>query len=152
MSKRGWLVAFGSTALGLLGIGCGGSNESATVSKADFISGGDKICVDTVRKQASVYEEIVSESKGTEISAADGKAAEQELADGVASSIEEMIDEFEELGAPAGKEEEVATMLEEYENGAEESRADPRAFLTAEAFAAADAKAKELGLTKCDGI
>jgi hypothetical protein len=139
--------------LGLQGLGCGGSSdEIATVSKTDFAAGGNQICSETVETQAATYEQIVDEAEKTAVTAADGKEAEAKLASVVASSVEDMVDEFEELGTLAGKEAEVAEMLELYEQGAEKTRADPQAFLKAEAFIDADKRAARLGLEKCEGI
>lgn len=154
MNKGRLLIAIAIAVLGLQVVGCGGGDTAPTISKADFISGGDQICAETVKEQAANYEQIVTnaEAEGTEVTPADGKKVEQELANVVASSVEDMVAEFEDLGTPAGKEEAVAKMLEQYEEGAEETRADPQAFLKVEAFVAADESAKKLGLEKCEGI
>jgi len=147
-----WVIPLVVAVLGLYGLGCGGSDEATAISKSDFISKGNKICAETVADQTAAYERIGKEVAGKELTPDESRAKEHEFVEAVADTVDTMIDEFEELGVPTGKQETVDKMLSEYGQGAEEARESPQLFLSGKAFSEADQQAKAVGLNKCEGM
>jgi hypothetical protein len=143
-----WSTILGLTALGILILGCGSDGQD-TISTSVFIVRANHLCWKTIQGQTSAYKRIAAEAEESNITAADGRRSEQEVADAVVKSVKRMIGEFQSLGVPSAKESAVSRMLAEYEKGAKNTRANPQVFLRAEAFQAADATAVKLGLVKC---
>jgi hypothetical protein len=142
-------VLMALTLLAIGGVACGDSNdESATVSKPQFVAQGNSICWETLKTQEAAFQEILNqgiEEEATKFDPAKQKAFIQE----VASSTRKMVDELSALGAPSGDEAEVERILAEYEDGIAKAEAKPQALLSGEAFEDADAAAKAYGLKKC---
>ncbi|HST69153.1 MAG TPA: hypothetical protein VLI94_05800 [Solirubrobacterales bacterium] len=145
-------MVFLVAALGAQGIGCGSSDEPAVISRADFVAKANRICADTVEKQAAAFRRIGDEMAGRQLTTAEVREKEDQFGQEVVVAVEAMVDELEGLGAPAGEEEAVAKMLDRYERGAEAAASDARVFLTGKAFLEADTSAKSLGLSRCEGI
>ena len=114
MSKRLIASIFGALAVSLIA-GCGSSGDSSTSSltKAEFIKRGDAIC-GKVKSQLEA-----------ELQAAYKKSAKAEnLAKVIKSSAppayNAMIEELQDLGIPAGDEEQINAILDETTKGVEE--------------------------------
>jgi hypothetical protein len=145
-----WVVALMAFAAWGLASGCGsGGGEESTITGADFVSQGNEICLETTKAQHDALVQLGKEAKEGKIPS-QGRTGELALVKAIASSVESMIDQFEELGAPHGKEQSVNAMLTEYEAVAEEAQAEPKKFFTSKGFVVADHSASQLGLVRCE--
>jgi hypothetical protein len=134
--------------------GCGSSGSSTTettaaITKAEFVSKGNAVCVKGEKAQEAEINAYVKmhgleKKKPT-------KAQNVELVETVlAPNIQAQIDGVKALGAPSGEEQQVTSALKLSQQTLEEIEANPAlAFGNESAFAAAGKRLHALGLEKC---
>jgi hypothetical protein len=134
------LIMVGSAAAA---VGCGGSAESAPLTKKQFVREANAICADATAERASASKDLAaSDGDG-------GEAESEEAADALVAPVRIMSDELADLQAPRGDARAVGAIVAAFEAGAAKVEADPVAPDVAFAFARADRLALEYGLAAC---
>lgn len=146
--KRLLLVSIAGLSIQLTAGACGGGDDSTSVTKAEFLKQGNAICWEALKTQEAAFQQIVTEATEEEATKFDPEK-QKELVDRVTSSVEKMVGELSELGAPSGEDDAVGHILTGYAQGASEAKNDPKRLFAGEAFKDADAAATSFGLTKC---
>lgn len=136
----------------LVAVGCGGSDETSSLTKAQFVKQGNSICEDARRRQLSGVKKFLGERppnfKSTE-------ASQRELvAEAGFPPIGAATEELSELEAPTGDESEVAAIVEGLEDAlaTTESELDQLTKESASPFTEVNELADEYGLTSCSGF
>jgi hypothetical protein len=125
--------------VGLVAAGCGDSGSSDPLTKAQFLQEGNSICEDAETERSEALQ-----------SAADGDPEVAELATDALPPVEEMTEELSELDGPAGERGEVQAIVDAFNEGVEEVKADPGDPAVAiSAFTEANTLAESYGLTDC---
>jgi hypothetical protein len=139
----------------LLVAGCGSSSSTTTtttaaISKAEFVSKGNAICLAGNKKEKAetmaFYKKIgISEKE------APSKAQANELVETVlAPGIQSQIDSVKALGAPSGEEQQVTSALESAQETLNKIKAKPeQLFSNQNPFKATGEQLHALGLTQC---
>jgi hypothetical protein len=121
-------VAVGVLAVAILGAGCGDDGEStasASVTKAQFTKEANSICAERGKEQKAAFEnygeEVRAASKDGEVTPKmERKVADELIEETIIPSLEDQLDQMEEIGAPAADEAEIARMLRSLSLGIEE--------------------------------
>ncbi len=109
------------------------------MNRAQFVQEANSICQSAEVERSEALEE-----------AADGDPKVSELAIDALQPVEEMTEELDELGAPAGDENEIEAIVRAFEASIREVRADPADPTAAiAAFAEPSQLAEGYGLTDC---
>src|ERR1043166_5193165 len=136
MIKSGCMAIASAFVFGMLVAGCGGSDSSGPLTKAEFVQEAKSICQNAEVEQ------------GEALRAADSASGLAKLTLAALPPVEEMAEELAELSPPAGDAKEIAAIIEAVEAGVAEVKADPVAATAAiGAFAEANklAEAYEIG-------
>jgi hypothetical protein len=140
--------------VGVCMAGCGSSSSTstettATISKAEFVSKGNAVCVKGEKAQeaeinAYVKKHGLENKKPT-------TAQEAEIVETIlVPNIQSQIDGVKALGAPSGKEQQVSSALELSQQTLEKIEANPElAFGKEDLFVAAGKQLHALGLKEC---
>ena len=142
---RGWRAGLLSAGLVLVAGACGDSGESLT--KAEFIAQGNKICADSEQNIKSAAESLFTE-KG-KIPTADQIST---FATGtVAPEVQKQINELKKLNPPSDDKDRVGEILAEAKKGVDEIRRDPTSIQTREStpFGDYEELANAYGLKAC---
>lgn len=133
-------------------VGCGGSDETTSLTKAQFIKQADAICKKADLVQVKNIKRLEDEKKME-----DRPPAEQnELVTTV--GLDPMLKEAEEIGglpAPEGDEAQIEALVEAIEAGVERARKEPAEFVAYGApdfFEKADNIAKKYGMKECSEV
>ncbi|MCW2792697.1 MAG: hypothetical protein JWO76_1795 [Nocardioides sp.] len=155
MTRTQLLLPSIALAVGLAVSGCGGKEDSGSkadasssptlaITTADFTAQANAIC-------AAGNEEIQTAADAL----GDGPTQEQIEAfasDTLVGNIQGQHDNIEELGAPAGSEDDVTAMLDSLQSGIDAVTADPSLITSdTDPFGEANDLAAGLGLTECAG-
>lgn len=147
LSIRGLLAVAAILSALLFAAGCGGSDDSATgssggssggstevtvdtgsLSKAAFIKQAKTICANTWTQFEKGLFGAYEEAQNNPPKPTEPSPTNVYFESGFPETYEQMIDEFSELGAPAGDEEEIKAILEALQKLLDESREDPEGF------------------------
>lgn len=99
MSKRFIALLAGVVAIVAVVAGCGGSDDSSSLSKAEFIKQGDEICKNASAQIESEAEEFAKKNN-VDTSNPTKKQQEEVIAAVVAPGLRSEADELEALGTP----------------------------------------------------
>jgi hypothetical protein len=130
--------------------GCGGdsgtASDSASLSQAEYVKEGNKICAE--RKKAwdagvASYEKEVKAKKGAD----PREIAEQALDESIIPALSQELEAFEELGAPVGKEKQVNKFLKNLSKPIQNVEKEGVDGITEAGFGKVAQEAKALGLT-----
>jgi len=121
-------VAVGVLAVAVLGAGCGDDGEStasASVTKAQFTKEANSICAEREKEQKAAFEnygkEVRAVSKDGEVTPKmEREVANELIEEKIIPSLEDQLDQMEELGAPAADEAEITRMLKSLSQAIEE--------------------------------
>lgn len=132
------LVAF------LVVAGCGGSDSSTPLTKAEFAKRGTEICETAAsgRTQASKEAAKQSGSGGTK----EGK----EITEALLDPVRKMTEELAELTPPKNQAKALEALVSALEAGIAKIEAEPAGGETASAFSKANELTKEVDLTACE--
>lgn len=147
------LTLIAALIVGVSVAGCGSSSTTtettAAITKAEFVSKGNAVCVKGEKAQEAEINAYVKKH-GLE-KKKPSKAQNVELVETVlAPNIQSQIDEVKALGAPSGEEQQVSSALELSQQTLEKIEANPElAFGKEDPFAAAGKQLHALGLKDC---
>ena len=102
--------------LALLASGCGGGGDASSLSKAEFISQGNAICMQSYEKRNSDYQAYVQSQESA-------LGPEEIVTMFVLPSLSEAAEQLGELGAPAGNEKRVQAIVAGIEKAVKRSEA-----------------------------
>lgn len=115
-------------ALAALVAGCGGgdetTDETVTLTKAEFIKQGDAICKEANEENETEAEEFAEENDFT-LEKASEEQLEEAVAEVLVPSLNQQVEELDALGAPEGDEEQVEEIVVSLEDVAGEIEDDP---------------------------
>ena len=163
MAKLILMVALGAA---LLSAGCGGSDSSAesgrngitveagSLSKAQFIKQADAICQKRVQEAHEAFEAFL---KRHPLNLGSGSPRQLRLMVNavttvIAPPLETQIAEVEDLGAPAGDEVKVSSILEATQAALRKGKTNPAVLIGGGAFAESSALARRYGLAVCGDV
>jgi hypothetical protein len=145
--KRIIATLVGALAIALV-VGCGGGDDSASLTKDEFIEQADAICANGDKAITADFKDF-AEEKG--IKGAPNKAQQEEaIAEVVAPAVQEQADGIRALAAPEGDEKQIEAMLAAVEEGVEDLEENPRQLTEGKNPLAKGSKlARDYGLEKC---
>jgi len=131
----------------LLG-GCGGGDDEASLTKAEFIKQGDAICAEAEEKKNAALEKAFQKKENQ----SSQKAVQERLVTEVAlPPVATMAEELADLGAP---DDQASAIVEGYEEAVEEIEADPAAAVASEEgpFKEPNELAADYGFKECSQV
>jgi len=139
-------------ALAALVAGCGGgdstTDETVTLTKAEFIKQGDAICKKGNDQSEKEAEEFAEENDFT-LEKASKEQIEEAVAEVLVPNVNQQAEELDELGAPEGDEEQVEEIIVSLENAADEIEDDPSAVFEDEVLKEPSKLAEDYGFKVC---
>ncbi|HEY5942592.1 MAG TPA: hypothetical protein VIT89_07025 [Solirubrobacterales bacterium] len=115
-------------ALSVLIAGCGGgdetTDETVTLTKAEFIEQGDAICQKGNDRSEKEAEEFAEEND-FDLEKASNEQLEEAVSEVLVSNLNQQAEELDALGAPEGDEEQVEEIIVSLEDAAGEIEDDP---------------------------
>jgi len=142
-------------ALAALVAGCGGgddtTDETVTLTKAEFIKQGDAICKQGNKEIEEGFEEFAEENdvpKNQEPSKDQGVEIVETV---ILPNVQQQADEIRELGAPEGDEEQVDELVTSLEDAVAEGEDDPEILFNddTDPFAKVNQQATAYGFKVC---
>ena len=147
MSKGLIAVILGVLAVGLIA-GCGSSDSSSSLTKAEFIKQGDAICEKVHKKIEDEFSVLLK--KGSLKGGGGNKAVEEFTATKLTPILRSEAEELRDLGAPSGEEDAVNAILDPFEEGLEELESpSATASTNPVGINEANTQAKKYGLKFC---
>lgn len=138
--------------LAALVAGCGGgdetTDETVTLTKAEFIKQGDAICQkgnDQSEKEAEEF----AEENDFELEKASDEQLEEAVSEVLVANLRGQLDELEALGAPEGDEEQVEEIIDSLEGATEEIEDDPGVVFDGEVLKEPGELAQDYGFKVC---
>jgi hypothetical protein len=147
-------AAVAAAVLAALVAGCGGgdetTDETATLTKAEFLKQGNAICAEGNKEIEEGFEEFEEENglQNKQPTKAQLKEAIETI---VLPAVSGQVEGIEQLGAPSGEEAKVEAITEAAGEAVEKGEEDPASLTSekADPFARANKLANEYGLVKC---
>lgn len=134
----------------LVPAGCGGNEETSSLTKAQFIKRADAICKKTDEDQLESYAQLNKKATAENLDTAEQEALFLKSA---LDSVEAEASQIEALGAPSGDEDQVAAIVEGMETATQQARQIPQSsevlLKIEQRFASVDKLAAEYGLKEC---
>jgi hypothetical protein len=126
-------------------VGCGGSEETSSLTNAQFIAQAEHICKRAGEEQFAAL--------GKALNGNGESASRKELESATVSVVlpraRAMVAELSRLQAPERQSRDFASLIKQFEKGLVRAEGAPRTFLSGDAFATADQQAGEMGLHGC---
>ncbi len=143
---RRWRMALlGALVAGVLLTGCGGSSSPAPISKAVFLKEGNAVCKQIGSERDAALTSAAKETGGSSPSS----EMSEFVSSGLAPVVSQMTEELEGLGEPKHYERQARSLIESFEGAVQQLEAEPSTLMAGDPFAAANKKARELGLPEC---
>jgi hypothetical protein len=142
-------------ALAALVAGCGGgddtTDETVTLTKAEFIKQGDAICKQGNKEIEEGFEKFAEENdvpKNQEPSKEQGVELVETV---ILPNVQQQADQIRELGAPEGDEEQVDELITSLEDAVAEGEDDPEILFSGDTdpFADVNQKTTAYGFEVC---
>ncbi len=115
-------------ALSVLIAGCGGgdetTDETVTLTKAEFIKQGDAICGEGNDQSEKEAEEF-AEDNDFDLEKASKEQLEEAVSEVLVSNLSQQVEDLNALGAPEGDEDQVEEIIVSLEGALEEIEEDP---------------------------
>lgn len=156
--NKGLIAAFvGVVAIAAIVAGCGSggssaSDETSSLTKAQFIAKADAICKKGNAEIESEFEAFKTKN-GLGEKDEPSKAQQAEVSETIlAPNVKNQAEEIRSLGSPSGDEDEISAMLDALDEGVEEIEANPQAPFESNRpspFGPANKMAKKYGLKVC---
>jgi hypothetical protein len=146
-------AAAAAAVLVMLVAGCGGgddetTDETVTLTKAEFIKQGDAICKKAGDQSEEEAEEFAEEN-GFTLEKASKDQLEEAVAEVLVSTLRQQADEISALGAPEGDEEQVEEIIVSLEGATDEVEDEPSLVFEEGAFDEPNELAKDYGFKVC---
>jgi hypothetical protein len=139
MSKRILTAMIIASIAGLLVIGCGDSSSADPLTKTQLVDEANSICTSADAERSEALDEEGDANPGL-----------ADLSRSALLPVEEMTEDLAEWTAPPGEAQKVRAIVEAFEAGVAEVRADPADPTVAiSAFGEANELAESYGLTAC---
>jgi len=139
-------------ALAALVAGCGGggdtTDETVTLTKAEFIKQGDAICKEANEENEAEAEEFAEEN-GFTLEKASKEQLEEAVGEVLVPSLNRQTEELDALGAPEGDEDEVEAIIVSVEDAADEIEDDPGLVFEEKTLEKPNKLAKAYGFKVC---
>jgi hypothetical protein len=146
--KKGSLLAVLGFLVAVLAVaGCGGGDETSSLTKAEFVKQGNAVCKEKKSEREDLFQTFTKEVGSGDVTKADQEALVAEV---LQPPYEATIEGLKDLGAPEGDEQQIEAITEAMEKALEKAEANPLVSLrTNIQFAEANALAVKYGLTDC---
>jgi hypothetical protein len=146
--KRVLVVCLALALLALVGAGCGGDDDTSSVTKAQLLKKGDAICKKASDEQLAGLQKAIEKNPKLE---KDKALQEEAIVTYGLAPISDAAEELAALGAPEGDEEEVEEIITGMEDAVEESEEDPAPLVagTTDAFNDVNKAASAYGFKEC---
>jgi hypothetical protein len=145
-------AAAAAAVLVMLVAGCGGgdetTDETVTLTKAEFIKQGDAICKKGNDQSEKEAEEFAEENDFTLEKASDDQL-EEAVSEVLVPSLNQQAEEIDALGAPEGDEEQVEELVVSLENAADEIEDKPGLVFEGEVLEEPEKLAQDYGFKVC---
>ncbi len=152
MKRNLTLMAGAALALGLIAAGCGGGGNddassetgteaSADLTKAEFITEADAIC-----QQGGDQIDAAGQALGKNPTPAETEAF---AADTIVPNVQNQIDQVDALVPPAADQEQVDAILAAAQEGVDMIKSDPSLAVSGDPLSVANKLAQEYGLKVC---
>jgi hypothetical protein len=145
-------AAAAAAVLVLLVAGCGGgdetTDETVTLTKAEFIEQGDAICQEGNDSSEKEAEEFAEENDFT-LEKASKEQLEEAVGEVLVANLNGQLEDLEALGAPEGDEEQVDEIFVSLEGAIEEIDEDPSLVFKGEVLEEPGELAKDYGFKVC---
>jgi hypothetical protein len=132
--------------------GCGGgdetTDETVTLTKAEFIKQGDAICKQAGDQSEKEAEEFAEEN-GFTLEKANEEQLEEAVTEVLVSNLRQQAEDLDALGAPEGDEEQVEEILVSLEGAADEIEEEPSIVFEEEVFDEPNELAQDYGFKVC---
>ncbi|HWJ42480.1 MAG TPA: hypothetical protein VNR67_03510, partial [Solirubrobacterales bacterium] len=132
--------------------GCGGggdtTDETVTLTKAEFIEQGDAICKAGGDQSESEAEEFAEEN-GFDLEKGSEEQIEEAVAEVLVPTLRQQAEELDELGAPEGDEEQVEAIVVSLEGATDEIEDEPGLVFEEEVFDEPNELAQAYGFEVC---
>src|SRR5690349_16049559 len=127
-------------------VGCGGSDETTSLTNAQFITQAEHICREAGEEQFAALGKAL-DGNGESASRKELESATRTV---VLPRARQMVAELSHLQVPEKQSRDFASLVQQFEKGLERAEGAPRTFLSGGAFSTADKQAEELGLRGCN--
>jgi hypothetical protein len=133
--------------------GCGGgdettTDETVTLTKAEFIKQGDAICGEGNDQSEKEAEEF-AEDNDFDLEKASEEQLEEAVSEVLVSNLSRQVEELDALGAPEGDEDQVEEIIVSLEGALEEIEGDPSLVFQNEVLKEPGELAGEYGFKVC---
>jgi len=142
-----WAVVGALAAVALVVAGCGGGDETTSLTRAQFVKQGNAICKKQEdRRSKMILDAVESAPKDKELP----QSAQKALVLQTLPPYEEMAEELEDLGAPEGDEAKIEALVEAMEKAASNIKEEPLQVISNKGqYEEANDLAVKYGLTEC---
>ena len=144
-------AAVAAAVLAALVAGCGGGDETVTLTKAEFIKQGDAICNAGNKEIEEGFEEFAAENDLPENKEPSKEQGVELVETVILPSVQQQGEELRELGAPEGDEEQVDELLTSLEDAVAEGEGEPELLFEGKTdpFGDVNRQAKDYGFKVC---
>ena len=134
--------------------GCGGSDEgesTSSLSKAEFIRKGDKLCTKVETERGKAISAFYDKEEAKSVQELGPKGQEKMILDVALPPVKKLAGELEELGIPEDDSEQVEAMLDALRSAVSEVESNPVSVLASSETPFQEAKelAGEYGFKVC---
>jgi len=134
---------------GVLIAGCGGDDSSdstaTALTKSEYLKQGNAICAKGGKATDQLANQAFSKNQKPT------QAQLEQFTSQAAPIVQQHINGLKALGAPAGDEQQVNTIIDDAQSALDEVKQDPSQFLKGDPFKKANQEAEAYGLTACGG-
>jgi len=148
VKKGAFLAVMAVLAAALLAFaGCGGGDETTTLTKAEFTKQANAGCKEHSKEREELFKKVSNELDPSEVTRAD---QEDLISEVLLPPFEKDVENLKSLGAPEGDEKQVEAIIEAMENSIKKVEAKPLVALRSTSqFTEARALAVKYGLDDC---
>jgi hypothetical protein len=131
----------------LLFAGCGGGDESTTLTRAEFVQQVNNICKEAAAERRSLFQQEIAKLKPGEATLKDRETLIHNV---FVVPYENTADQIESLGAPSGDEEKIQALIEAMEAASRKVEKKPQVALESTIqYAVPNKLAIDYGLKGC---
>jgi hypothetical protein len=146
--KKGSVFLFSGVLVlaALVFAGCGGGDETTSLSKAEFVKQANAICKEAEQERLNLFKQVTASVSPD----ASKKVRDKALHEIIVAPYEGAAEEIESLGAPSGDEATIEALVEAMEASLRKVEKNPRLIASSTVqFAESNKMANDYGLTNC---